>query len=157
MSEANWSAVKAIYEQGIATGNATMETRAPEWGAWDEEHLKQCRLAAMFEGKTIGWAALTPVSGRCVFGGVAELSVYVAEAARGQAIGKLLLMGLIEASEKADLWTLQAQILRENTASIALHKACGFREVGYRERIGQLNGVWRDIVLMERRSGVVGM
>lgn len=159
MRSEDWPAVRAILAEGIATGNATFETEAPDWEKWDAAHLPDGRLVTRNDnGTVVGWAALSPVSSRCVYGGVAEVSVYVAESARRQGIGKTLLMALITESEKAGLWTLQAGIFPENVASIALHKACGFREVGYRERIGQMNdGTWRDTVLLERRSEIVGM
>ena len=156
MKPEDWEAVRAIYQQGIATGNATFETEPPEWETWDASHLQKCRLVARAGSQVLGWAALTPVSGRCVYAGVAEVSVYVARAARGRGVGKALLNALITESEQNGIWTLQAGIFPENAASIALHKACGFRGVGYRERIGQMNGVWRDVILMERRSKVVG-
>lgn len=157
MRAEDWPEVRAIYEAGIATKNATFETAAPDWEQWDAAHRKDCRLVARANGQVVGWAALTPVSGRCVYAGVAEVSVYVSEAARGQGVGKTLLNALVAASEQAGLWTLQAGILRENAASIALHEGCGFRLVGCREKIGQLDGVWRDVVLMERRSRVAGV
>ena len=141
----------------MATGDATFEAAVPGWEEWDEHHLRPGRLVARKEGQVVGWAALSPVSGRCIYSGVAEVSVYVTAAARGQGVGKSLLQALIEESERAGIWTLQAGIFPENTASIALHIACGFREVGTRERIGLLHGVWRDVLLMERRSHVVGI
>lgn len=154
----DWERVRSIYLEGIATGNATFESDAPDWEAWDAAHRPDCRLVARDDaGTMLGWAALTPVSGRCVYAGVAEVSVYVAAAARGQGVGKALLNALIAESERAGLWTLQAGILRENDASRRLHDACGFRTVGCRERIGQLDGVWRDTLLLERRSPVVGV
>lgn len=153
----DWPSVNAIYEAGIATKNATFETAAPAWETWDAAHLKDCRLVARANREVVGWAALTPVSGRCVYAGVAEVSVYIAETVRGQGVGKALLNALVVASERCGLWTLQAGILRENTASIRLHERCGFRVVGYREKIGQMDSVWRDVVLMERRSRVVGV
>lgn len=154
----DWPAVKTIYEQGIATGNATFESRAPGWEAWDAAHRPDCRFAAEDEtGQVCGWAALTPVSGRCVYAGVAEVSVYVAEACRGMGIGRLLLSALVEASEQVGLWTLQAGIFPENTGSLILHERAGFRMVGRRERIGQMHGQWRDTVLLERRSTAVGI
>lgn len=152
MREEDWPAVKAIYEEGIATGLATFETEAPSWEAWDEDHLATCRLVARERDQVEGWAALSPVSGRCVYAGVAEISVYVAASARGRGVGKALLSQLIKESEAAGIWTLEAGIFPENKASLALHKACRFRQVGYRERLGQLNGLWRDVILMERRS-----
>jgi phosphinothricin acetyltransferase len=148
-------AVRAIYSEGIATGNATFETNVPARQEWDKSHLPDCRLVASKSGQVVGWAALSPVSSRCVHAGVAEVSVYVAASARGKGIGKALLRTLVQCSERQVIWTLQASIFPENVASIALHKACGFRIVGHRERLGQLNGVWRDVVLMERRSDVV--
>jgi L-amino acid N-acyltransferase YncA len=160
MTPQDWQAVRAIYLEGIATGNATFETDAPDWEKWDRGHLPDCRLVARKGGRpfgrVVGWAALSPVSGRCVYAGVAEVSVYIAEAARGQGVGKALLQALVEDSESHGIWTLQAGIFPENTASLALHKSCGFREVGRRERIGQMDGVWRDVIFMERRSQVVG-
>jgi L-amino acid N-acyltransferase YncA len=153
----DWPQVAAIYRAGIATGNATFETDVPDWETWDAAHLKDCRLVMRDGDRVLGWAALSPVSNRCVYGGVAEVSVYVAEAARGQGVGKTLLGALIAASEAAGFWTLQTGIFPENTASIGLHVACGFREVGRRERLGQLGGVWRDVVLMERRSQLTGV
>jgi L-amino acid N-acyltransferase YncA len=152
----DWDAVRAIYRQGIATGNTTFETEVPTWEGWDAGHLAACRLVASKEGQIVGWAALSPVSGRCVYAGVTEVSIYVAADARGQGVGKALLAALVEASEQQGIWTLQAGIFPENEASIALHKRCGFRVVGRRERLGQMDGVWRDVLLMERRSDVVG-
>jgi L-amino acid N-acyltransferase YncA len=150
--------VKAIYEQGIATQNATLETTAPDWAKWDQGHLSHSRLVAVSpESEVVGWAALSAVSGRCVYGGVAEVSVYLDQAYQGRGIGKALLEALITASEANGIWTLQAGILKENKASVALHQKCGFRVVGLRERIGQLNGHWRDTYLLERRSLVVGV
>jgi phosphinothricin acetyltransferase len=156
MTPQDWDAVRAIYLEGIATRNATFETDAPAWEKWDRSHRQDCRLVARSGDQIIGWAALSPVSGRCVYAGVASLSIYVAETARGQGMGKALLQALIEASEQQGIWTLEAGIFPENTASIALHTSCGFREIGRRERIGQMAGVWRDVIFMERRSQVVG-
>ncbi len=166
MLAGDWKAVRAIYRQGIATGNATFETDAPAWDEWDANHRRDCRLvargddsprsAAEGEGRVVGWAALSPVSGRCIYAGVAEVSVYVAAPARGAGVGKALLQALVVESERAGIWTLQGGIFPENAASIALHEACGFRQVGVRERIGQMESVWRDVVLMERRSEEVG-
>jgi phosphinothricin acetyltransferase len=156
MQPADWDAVRSIYLDGIATGNATLETDAPGWDNWNSAHLPFCRLVARTGNSIAGWAALSPVSGRCVYGGVAEVSVYVAATARGKGLGCLLLKRLVEESEQNGIWTLQAGILAENEASRAIHKRCGFREVGTRERLGKLNGRWRDVVLMERRSEIVG-
>lgn len=166
----HWPAVKAIYESGLATGNASFQTSAPSWEEWDKAHLVHCRLVAldgnlaaagdavMGDGDVVaGWAALTPVSGRCVYAGVAEVSVYIDARYRGQGVGKLLLEALIEESEAHGIWTLQAGIFPENTASVRLHEAAGFRRLGIRERIGQHYGVWRDTVLLERRSRKVGV
>ena len=157
MKDEDWSEVQAIYRESIATGNATLETDGPDWEHWDRNHLRHCRLAARKKGQVIGWAALSPVSERCVYEGVAEVSVYVAASVRGRGVGKALLRALVEESESKGFWTLQAGIFPENAASIALHKRCGFREIGRRERLGQMGGVWRDIILMERRSDVVGI
>ena len=156
LQAADWPAVRAIYAEGLATGQATFETTPPEWTAWDAAHLSDCRFIAEESGKVCGWAALTPVSGRCVYAGVAEVSVYVAGVARGKGVGGQLLERLIIASEQAGRWTLQAGIFPENVASVRLHLKAGFRLVGHRERIGQLQGVWRDTVLLERRSTTVG-
>jgi phosphinothricin acetyltransferase len=157
MTPDDWPAVRAIYLEGIATENATFESSAPEWERWDAAHIPSCRLVARTNGEILGWAALSAVSSRCVYAGVAEVSVYVAAAARGQGVGFRLLTGLVAASEQADFWTLQAGIFPENNASVRLHERCGFRVVGKRERLGQLNGTWRDVLLMERRSGRVGV
>lgn len=157
MTEQHWPFVREIYAQGIATRNATFETVVPDWVEWDVRHLSTCRLVARREGEIVGWAALSSVSSRQVYRGVAEVSVYVAESARGQGIGAVLLSALITESERSGLWTLQAGILAENAASIHLHEEASFRVVGRRERIGQLDGRWRDTVLMERRSRVVGV
>lgn len=156
MRAGDWEAVRGIYQEGIATGNATVETHAPAWERWDSVHRPDCRLVARDGTRVIGWAALSPVSGREAYAGVAEVSVYVAENSRGMGVGKLLLNSLVSESEATGVWTLQASIFVENEASITLHAACGFRSVGTRERIGCLNGRWRDTVLMERRSKVAG-
>ncbi len=150
--DSDWESVRAIYIQGIATGNATFAASAPEWRDWDETHLPTCRLVAEADDSILGWAALSPYSRREVYSGVAEVSVYVAESARGEGIGAALLSALIRTSEEQGFWTLQAGIFPENEASIRLHRRCGFRIVGTRERIGQMNGRWRDVVLMERRK-----
>jgi phosphinothricin acetyltransferase len=152
----DWESVRSIYVDGIATGNATFETDAPDWKQWNENHLGCARLVARNHGAIVGWAALSPVSSRRVYSGVAEVSVYVAATARGKGIGRLLMAALIAESERNGLWTLQAGIFPENAPSITLHKRCGFREVGRRERLGMLRGVWRDVVLLERRSRTVG-
>jgi L-amino acid N-acyltransferase YncA len=161
MKHDDWGEVRAIYLEGIATGDATFETDAPSWEKWDASHLQECRLVARSSssgsGRIIGWAALSPVSDRCVYAGVAEVSVYVGEKGRGQGTGRALLEALVEASEERGIWTLQAGVFPENRASIRLHLRCGFREVGRRERLGQRNGAWRDVMLLERRSRTVGV
>ncbi|MDQ2771598.1 MAG: N-acetyltransferase family protein [Bacteroidota bacterium] len=158
LSAAHWPAVAAIYAEGIATGTATFATELPTWDAWDRDHLPTCRLVATDDaGAVLGWAALSPVSGRCVYVGVAEVSVYIAAAARGQGLGRALLAALVAESEQQQLWTLQAGIFPQNAASVALHEALGFRLVGRRERIGQLRGQWQNTLLLERRSTVVGV
>jgi len=153
----HWPAVKTIYEQGIATGHATFQTSAPTWEEWDGSHLGHSRLVAIEGGTVIGWAALTPVSSRCVYAGVAEVSVYIAPDFRGRKAGEGLLRALIDSSEQHGLWTLQAGIFPENKASVRIHEKCGFRILGYREKIGQQHGVWRDTVILERRSARVGI
>ncbi len=155
--ENNYPAIAEIYLQGIATGHATFQTEAPEWDAWDKGHLSFCRLAAFEDEEILGWAALSPVSSRCVYGGVAEVSIYVASNARGKGIGKKLFAQLIKESEANGLWTLQSGIFPENIGSIKMHEDMGFRKIGYREKIGNMNGVWKDNVIMERRSKIVGL
>jgi phosphinothricin acetyltransferase len=157
MATSDWDAVQSIYQQGIATGNATFENEIPGWEQFDRTYLKECRFVAKKNDKVIGWCALSPVSRRRAYGGVAEVSIYIAASARGRGIGGHMLQHLIRASEDIGIWTLQAGIFPENGASIRIHKKYGFREVGVRERIGTLDGVWRDVVLMERRSQVAGL
>ena len=152
----DWKLVSSIYLDGVATGQATFETRTPSWVGWNSAHLTAPRLVATSEERVVGWAALSPVSSRAVYAGVAEVSVYVANDWRGKRVGRALLETLVFESEKNAIWTLQASIFPENAASMALHKSCDFREVGRRERIGSMNGVWRDTILLERRSGLVG-
>jgi phosphinothricin acetyltransferase len=156
MKPSDWEAVKEIYEEGIATGNATFQQSAPTWHEWNSTHLQHSRIVAK-DNNVLGWAALTPVSGRCVYAGVAEVSVYVSDKARGKGLGKQLLQKLVDESEANNIWTLQAGIFPENIASIKIHEACGFRILGKRERIGKMNGIWRDTVLLERRSETVGI
>jgi L-amino acid N-acyltransferase YncA len=158
MREGDWAAVRAIFVQGIETGLATFEHRAPEWRAWDAAHRPDCRLVARdASGAVLGWVALGRYSSRDVYAGVAEVSVYVADGARGRGVGAALLEALIEASEAAGIWTLQAGIFLDNPASLALHRRLGFRRVGVRERIGRdVTGRWRDVVLLERRSSKMG-
>lgn len=148
--------VRQIYLEGIATGHATFETTAPDWEGWDRKFLKPCRLVAEADGRVVGWAGVTPVSDRCVYGGVGEVAVYVAAEARGRGVGTRLLEALTRASEEAGLWTLQAGIFPENAGSVRIHEKCGFRVLGTRERLGKLGDRWRDVLLLERRSRVVG-
>jgi phosphinothricin acetyltransferase len=157
LSPSDWPVVRDIYAEGIATGHATFERDVPEWEAWNAAHIDRCRLIARVEEDIAGWAALTPVSGRCVYAGVAEVSVYIAAAVRRLGVGTALLAALIEASEASGIWTLQAGIFPENTASVTLFTKAGFRVVGRRERIGQMEGRWRDTLLLERRSALVGI
>jgi len=157
MTEQDWPVVRAIYIEGIDTGNATFEKSPPEWASWDAGHLRACRLVARSGGGVRGWAALSPVSSRCVYAGVAEVSVYVARQSQGQGIGMKLLASLVQISEREGVWTLQAGIFPENVASVELHKRLGFRIVGTREKLGSLEGRWRDVLLMERRSRVSGI
>jgi phosphinothricin acetyltransferase len=157
MAASDWPAVRAIYEEGIATGHATFETAVPEWEAWNAARLPTCRLVARRGRRVVGWAVLSPVSSRAVYSGVAEVSIYVAAPARGQGVGRALLKALIESSEAAGIWTLQAGIFPENEASVALHLGCGFRVVGRRERLGRHHGIWRDSLLLERRSSRIGV
>ncbi len=151
----HWPEVAGIYAEGIATGNATFETDVPAWEVWSSAHLPEHRFVALSDERVVGWVAVAPVSERCVYGGVVESSVYVATSARRLGIGKLLLGQLIESTETAGVWTIQAGMFPENTASINLHERLGFEIVGRRKRLGKLNGEWRDVLLMERRSELV--
>ena len=153
----HWDAVKIIYEEGINTGNATFQTDAPSWKEWDNAHIKTCRILATQNIEVLGWAALTSVSSRSVYAGVAEVSVYVTTNARGNNIGSSLLQELINQSEQNGIWTLQAGIFPENKSSISIHEKNGFRNIGYREKIGKMGNVWRDIILLERRSHKIGV
>jgi len=154
----DWPEVRRIYREGIESGDATFETEAPTWEAWDEARHGACRLVAEEEGRVVAFAALTPISSRPVYAGVAEVMVYVEEAGRGRGIGTALLRSLVDASEAEGIWTLTAGIFPENEASIRAHERVGFREVGRHERIGRFHdGRWRDTVLLERRSVVVGV
>ena len=157
MNPGDWEQVSSIFREGIATGFTTFETDAPSWEKWNAGHLEIARLVARNGEKILGWAALSPVSNREVYRGVAELSVSVREESRCRGIGRALLEALIERSERSEIWMLQAAVFPENTASVKLHLRCGFREVGRREQIGKLNGSWRDTLLFERRSKTVGV
>ena len=152
----DWDDVARIYAEGIATRLATFETEVPSWEAWNDAHLAEHRFIAYEAGRAAGWAALAPVSSRCVYAGVAEASVYVAAAARGRGVGTALLSALVASSEAGGVWTLEAGILPENEASVRMHERCGFRVVGRRERLGRMDGEWRDVLLLERRSRVAG-
>jgi L-amino acid N-acyltransferase YncA len=155
MTEAHATAVLAIYQAGIDEGDATFETRAPDWPEFTAARLPDHRYVARTGADVLGWVAVSPVSGRCVYAGVVEHSVYVHPAARGQGVGRQLLDALITSTEAAGIWTIQSGIFPENTASVALHHAVGFRDVGIRERIGQHHGRWRDVLLLERRSPLI--
>lgn len=151
----DWEDVARIYAEGIATDEATFETDVPDWPAWDSAHLPAHRFVARADASALGWAALAPVSSRCVYAGVAEVSIYVGAAARGSGVGTALLTALVESSETGGIWTLEAGVLPENTASLRMHERAGFRVVGRRERLGRMRGEWRDVLLLERRSAVV--
>jgi L-amino acid N-acyltransferase YncA len=151
----HWPEVVRIYAEGIATGNATFETDVPDWGRWDAAHLAEHRFVALRDGAVVGFVAVSPVSDRCVYGGVVEDSLYVAESARGAGVGRSLLERLIASTEPAGIWTIQSGIFPENDASLRLHEHVGFRVVGERRRLGKLHGVWRDVLLVERRSEVI--
>lgn len=157
MQASDWPAVSTIYAEGIATGSATFETKVPGYEAWDTAHMHIGRYVAESQGIILGWAALSPVSSRCVYGGVAEVSVYVSEKSRGKGVGSILLERLISESEKEGIWTLQSGIFPTNGASIKLHETMGFRRIGKRERVGKLHGQWMDNILFERRSNRVGI
>jgi len=157
LSENHWPEVRVIYESGLATGNAHFAKTAPDWDKWNADHVKTCRLVAVHDKKVTGWAALTAIFDGCVTTGVAEVSVYVADDWRGKGVGKKLLAELVRQSEENNFWTLESRIFAENTASLKIHEDNGFRVIGRRERIGKLNGVWRDILLLERRSDKAGI
>ncbi len=154
MRDSDWPQVQQIYLDGINTGKATFQTEAPDWQVWDASHHRASRLVAERQGELLGWVALGPISSRPVYRGVAELSIYIANHARQQGLGRRLLADIIQLSEQQGFWTLQAGIFAENHASLSLHRNLGFREVGYRERMGQLNGIWRDVILLERRCAI---
>jgi L-amino acid N-acyltransferase YncA len=157
MTEDSWNDVARIYNSGIATRNATFEKQAPDWVTWDSAHRKDCRLIAKIGDKIVGWAALSNVSGRCVYSGVAEVSVYVDAEYRGQGIGDKLMKSLINDSESNGIWTLQAGIFPENESSIKVHQKNGFRIIGVREKLGKMDDTWRDVVMLERRSKKIGI
>ena len=157
MTPTDWDQVRAIYLEGIASGMATFEVEAPSWEAWDAGHHPFARLVAREGGRVLGWAALSPVSRRRCYAGVAEVSVYIAAGERGRGVGTRLLLAIIAESEREGIWTLQGGTLAENEASLRLQRSCGFREIGRRERVAQLRGAWRDTILTERRSPVVGV
>jgi len=157
MTKKSWPAVARIYESGIATRNATFQTEVPGWEGWDESHRKDCRLIALINGMVVGWAALSDVSSRCVYSGVAEVSIYVDQDFRGKGVGNKLMTALINLSESKGIWTLQAGIFPENLGSINLHHKHGFRTVGIRERLGKMDDIWRDVALLERRSRIAGV
>lgn len=156
MTPDDWPDVARIYAEGIATGQATFTTEVPSWGDWDAAHVDEPRLVATDGDRVIGWAALTPVSKRLHYRGVAEVSVYIGDGSRGRGVGYALLRELVARSETAGFWTLMSSIFPENEASLAIHLRCDFRQLGRRERVAQHAGVWRDTVLLERRSRVVG-
>lgn len=153
----DWEAVKNIFIQGIQTGNATFQLEAPTWEEWDSGHTQNCRYVARLNDQVVGWIALSPISSREAFSGVAEVSVYLDGSITGKGIGSKLLQYMIKESEKYGYWTLQSMIFPENASSIYLHKKYGFEEIGTRKRMGKLHGVWRDVVLLERRSLIVGI
>jgi len=157
MTPDDWPDVARIYAEGLKTGNATFQQTVPTWEEWNNGHVQSCRMVAIIEGTIAGWAALSPVSSRAVYAGVAEVSVYIGKDFRGMRIGDQLMKNLIDDSEKEGFWTLQSSIFPENEASIKLHEKYGFRTMGYREKVGKMNGNWRDTVIMERRSKVVGV
>lgn len=156
MSRDDWPAVERIYAEGIATGDATFETATPSWAEFDRGRLDQHRFVAAEGDRIVGWAALAPTSSRACYAGVVEHSVYVSEGSRGRGVGRALLEELLRSADAAGIWTIQTSVFPENTASVRLHERVGFRVVGRRERIAELAGVWRDTLLLERRSHVLG-
>ncbi|WP_103865352.1 GNAT family N-acetyltransferase [Aquimarina sp. I32.4] len=155
ITKEDWPPISAIYQEGIDTGIATFETKVPTWKNWDISHIKSCRIKATIDNCIAGWVALSPASKRKVYQGVTEISIYITSKYRGLGIGKLLLSKVIEKSENAGIWTLQAGIFSQNKASISLHTSLGFRIVGYRKKIAQLNGIWHDNTILERRSNII--
>lgn len=157
MNESDWQQVSEIYLAGIKTEIATFQSDVPNWEEWDKGHLTSCRFVARSGEEILGWVALSPVSSRCVYAGVVDVSIYISDKHRGKGVGSSLLNNLIQQSEKEGYWTLQSGIIKDNIPSRMLHKKCGFREIGYRERIGRMNnGKWHDVILMERRSKLIG-
>lgn len=158
MRPLDWKQVSSVYLEGIETGKATFQTELPTWENWNNGHISSCRLVIRLDSDVLGWGALSPTSSRCVYSGVAEVSIYIGEKYRGQGLGGILLQDLIKLSEENGFWTLQSGIIKENTASILLHEKCGFRKIGIREKVAKMsNGKWHDVVLMERRSKVVAI
>jgi len=158
MTELDWKQVASIYLEGIKTGKATFQTEVPTWNNWNNGHVGSCRIVVRLGNNVLGWGALSPTSSRCVYEGVAEVSIYIGENYRGQGIGNILLEQLVKLSEENGFWTLQSGIIKGNNASMILHKKCGFRELGVREKVAKMsNGEWHDVVLMERRSKIVGV
>lgn len=157
MHKTDWEDVARIYEEGISTGFATFEQQAPTYESWDQAHVESCRLIAEEDGHILGWAALSPVSGRCVYGGVGEVSIYIGTESRGKGVGKALLKKLVTESENAGFWTIQSGIFPENKGSIALHEKVGFRFIGKRERVAKIHGIWKDNLLFEKRSNTIGI
>lgn len=157
MHPEHWGAIKKIYELGIDTGIATFETKAPDWEEWDKNHLPHSRLLCLIDDRVAGWVAISPISSRSVYHGVAETSIYIHPSFKGMGMGIVLMEHLIPESERNGIWTLQATIFEENKASIRLHEKSGFRRVGFREKIGQLNGLWHHTLLFERRSKIVNI
>jgi phosphinothricin acetyltransferase len=151
MTPEDWAAVEVIYAEGIATRQATFETETPTWAAFDAGRMREHRLVAVDESRVVGWAALSPTSTRDCYSGVAEHSVYVSTEARGKGVGRVLMEALLRSADGGGIWTIQTSVFPENNASIALHERVGFRVVGRRERIAQLDGQWRDTILLERR------
>jgi L-amino acid N-acyltransferase YncA len=151
----HWPQVAEIYAEGIATGNATFETEVPSWEQWNASHLAEHRFVALRDGKVVGWVAVSAVSDRCAYAGVVEHSVYVAQTERGHGTGRALLEALIVSTEAAGIWTIQTGIFPDNTASLCLHERAGFEVVGRRRRIGKRDGVWRDVIAIERRSALI--
>jgi L-amino acid N-acyltransferase YncA len=155
LTRADWPRVEAIYAEGIATGNATFDTEPPSWDEFDAARLPEHRFVAVENGEVVGWIAVSPTSSRRCYAGVVENSVYVAEAARGRGVGRALMDALLASTDAAGIWTIETGVFPENRATLALHERAGFRVVGRRERIAQLDGVWRDTLLLERRSASI--